>query len=340
MRRRLLDLICCPVCRAELTLAVSAERDDHVMEGELRCGCGRSYPVTGGVPRLLPNLSSDDLAALKQRTIEYFGYEWTEWGRYGWTDADRPADLERDVFLAKSLLQPAELAGRVALDAGCGNGRYTYWAADCGAEVVAVDLGPAVDSAFRNVGRRPNVHVIQGDLFRLPLRDGVLDIVFSIGVLMHTGDARRATEALVSLLKPGGSITVHLYAKGNPVYELNDALLRAVTTRLSIPTLQRLSDELSRLGVALERRHLLGYANLLLRLTTDTTGNFDWYAAPIATHHTYAEVFRWFDEMGVNAVSDNRTRWLGGIRADSLRSRIGRLAWRDWALTVRGRKSA
>jgi hypothetical protein len=164
--------------------------------------------------------------------------------------------------------------------------------------------------------------------------------VFSIGVLMHTGDARRATAALVELLKPGGSITVHLYARGNPVYELNDALLRALTTRLPIPTLQRLSDGLSKVGTTLQRAKLLGYANLLLRLHTDTTGNFDWYAAPIATHHTYPEVFRWFEEMGVTAVSDNRARWLGGRPAVGVRAKLGRLAWRDWALTVRGLKSA
>jgi uncharacterized protein YbaR (Trm112 family)/trans-aconitate methyltransferase len=340
MRRRLLDLICCPVCRGELTLTSSKERAQHVMEGELACACGRTYPVVAGVPRLLANRSDDELAELKKKTIEYFGYEWTEWGRYGWTDGDRPTDDERDTFFAKTLLAPEELAGKVALDAGCGNGRYTYWAAEAGAEVIAIDLGHAVDSAFRNVGGRPNVHVVQGDLFHPPIRAGVLDVVFSIGVLMHTGDARRATTTLVELLKPGGSITVHLYQRGNPIYELNDALLRAVTTRMPIPALQKLSDGMSRVGTALNRRRLLGYANLFLRLHTDTTGNFDWYAAPIATHHTYDEVLRWFDDLGLKPVGDNRARWLGARPALGLRAKLGRLAWRDWALTVRGLKSA
>jgi SAM-dependent methyltransferase len=340
MRRRLLQLIACPACRGELTLISSDERGEHIMKGELACACGRKYPVTGGVPRLLANLSDDELAGLKQKTIEYFGYEWTEWSRYGWTDGDRPTDDEHKIFLAKTLLGPGELAGKIALDAGCGNGRYTYWASEGGAEVIAIDLGPAVDSAFRNVGARPNVHVVQGDLFHPPIRTGVLDVVFSIGVLMHTGDARRATAALALLLKPGGSLTVHLYHRGNPVYELNDALLRAVTTRMPIPALQRLSDGMSRVGLALDRLRLLGYANLLLRLHTDITGNFDWYAAPIATHHTYPEVFRWFAELGLEPVGDNRARWLGAAPAVGLREKLGRLAWRDWALTVRGLKSA
>ncbi len=340
MRPRLLQLICCPGCRGDLTLAATRTVEDHIIEGELSCGCGRTYAVTGGVPRLLPDMSADELAQLKQKTIQNFGWQWTEWGDYGWTEARRPTEQERAWFLDKSMLLPSDLEGKLTLDAGCGNGRYSYWAADCGAEVISVDLGPAVDSAFRNVGRLPNVHVIQGDLFRLPLRSRVLDVIFSIGVLMHTGDARLVTQGLVELLKPGGSITIHLYAKGNPLYELNDALLRSVTTRMSIVRLKQLSAGLSRLGTALHRRHWLGYANLLVRLHTDVTGNFDWYAAPIATHHTYDEVFRWFDELGVRPIGDNRQRWLGSVPVTGLRSRIGRLAWRDWALTVRGRKSA
>ena len=122
MRPRLLQLICCPVCRGELNLTASRSIEDHIIEGELRCGCGRTYPVTGGVPRLLPDMSADELAQLKQKTIRNFGWQWTEWGHYGWTDAQRPTEQERGWFLDKSMLQPSDLSGRIALDAGCGNG--------------------------------------------------------------------------------------------------------------------------------------------------------------------------------------------------------------------------
>jgi SAM-dependent methyltransferase len=335
MRERLLDLIWCPLCRGHLLLEAGASGGGHVLQGILRCGCGQVFPVRGGVPRLLP----PDLDRLQHKTIDNFGFEWTEWGRYGWGADGRPSDEERRIFWQKSLLRPEALGGKVALDAGCGNGRYAWFAAQHARDVIAVDLGPAVDSAFRNLGALPNVHVIQGDLFRLPVRDAVVDVVFSIGVLMHTGDAHRATTGLARLLAPGGSLTVHLYHKGNPIYELNDAALRALTTRLSIPTLQRIADGLARLGTALDRRGWLGYANLLLRLMTDSHTNFDWYAAPVATHHTYPEVFSWFDELGLRVVADNRRTWQGGkpVRP-GLRGRLGRLAWRDWALTVRGEK--
>ncbi|MEZ3182813.1 Trm112 family protein [Streptomyces pimonensis] len=47
---RLLDILACPVCTAPL------RADDQ--ETELTCreaGCGRSYPVTGGIPVLIAN---------------------------------------------------------------------------------------------------------------------------------------------------------------------------------------------------------------------------------------------------------------------------------------------
>ena len=59
-----------------------------------------------------------------------------------------------------------------------------------------------------------------------------------------------------------------------------------------------------------------------------------------AHHHTYDEVLGWFHDLGLQPVRDNRARWLDASPAVGLRQKLGRLAWRDWALTVRGLKSA
>ena len=62
MRRRLLDLIVCPACRGSFELEVFAPAptsaadspEQEVIDGALRCtGCNGTYPVIGGVPRLL-----------------------------------------------------------------------------------------------------------------------------------------------------------------------------------------------------------------------------------------------------------------------------------------------
>lgn len=55
MKRRLFDLVRCPMCRGALRATPCAERDE-IEEGVLACGgCARVYPVIRGVPRLLPD---------------------------------------------------------------------------------------------------------------------------------------------------------------------------------------------------------------------------------------------------------------------------------------------
>jgi SAM-dependent methyltransferase/uncharacterized protein YbaR (Trm112 family) len=96
-----LKRLCCPVCQGELALHVFAEHGGEPEEGLLVCrGCARPYPLTNGVPRMLPNSFgnafrerfSAQLAALTFRrpegaevgrfekrhrlTARAFGYEW------------------------------------------------------------------------------------------------------------------------------------------------------------------------------------------------------------------------------------------------------------------------
>jgi uncharacterized protein YbaR (Trm112 family) len=55
MRRTLLDILCCPVCKGGLVLSVTEENEKEIVEGILRCGaCGADYPIHEGIPNLLP----------------------------------------------------------------------------------------------------------------------------------------------------------------------------------------------------------------------------------------------------------------------------------------------
>ncbi len=55
MRRDLIEILACPVCKQELTLHVGREEDGEVMEGRLECAnCPESYPIDEGIPNLLP----------------------------------------------------------------------------------------------------------------------------------------------------------------------------------------------------------------------------------------------------------------------------------------------
>jgi uncharacterized protein YbaR (Trm112 family) len=57
MRRELMSILACPVCKGTLDLTVDAEEPGtaEVMEGGLECGsCGAIYRISGGIPDLRP----------------------------------------------------------------------------------------------------------------------------------------------------------------------------------------------------------------------------------------------------------------------------------------------
>ncbi len=55
MKRSILPLLCCPVCKGDLTLTVTEGDDREIREGKLHCpACGVDYPVEDGIPDLLP----------------------------------------------------------------------------------------------------------------------------------------------------------------------------------------------------------------------------------------------------------------------------------------------
>lgn len=55
MKRSLMDILVCPVCKGELELTVAAEEEDEVITGSLRCGkCNVDYPIEASIPNLLP----------------------------------------------------------------------------------------------------------------------------------------------------------------------------------------------------------------------------------------------------------------------------------------------
>ena len=55
MKRDLMDLLCCPVCKGTLALEVAKESKTEILVGTLACGaCSVDYPIEDGIPNLLP----------------------------------------------------------------------------------------------------------------------------------------------------------------------------------------------------------------------------------------------------------------------------------------------
>ena len=55
MKRDLMDILVCPLCKGELTLTVDKEEDGEIVEGNLHCAaCDETYPIEDSIPNLLP----------------------------------------------------------------------------------------------------------------------------------------------------------------------------------------------------------------------------------------------------------------------------------------------
>ncbi len=55
MKRKLLDILACPLCKSDLELEVEEEKEDEIIKGKLVCKkCKVEYPIEDGIPNMLP----------------------------------------------------------------------------------------------------------------------------------------------------------------------------------------------------------------------------------------------------------------------------------------------
>lgn len=55
MKKDLMEILACPVCKGPLELRVEEEEGDEVITGSLFCAaCDESYPIEDTIPNLLP----------------------------------------------------------------------------------------------------------------------------------------------------------------------------------------------------------------------------------------------------------------------------------------------
>lgn len=287
MRQDLVDRLCCPACRGPLRLDVDLLQhgSGRIERGSLSCAaCVVSFSITGGIPRFV---GGEDYVAS-------FGRQWT---RY----AVERLEEDEETLEVKTGFRLSELAGRDMLDAGCGGGRYTFVAARHGARVVAVDMSRAIDRAAKMCRDLENVDFVQADLLRLPLRDATVDRAFSIGVLHHSSDAAAAFRQVAATVRPGGRLAVWLYRRNTLVQEFINDVLRGITRRMTVSQLEAIATLGAVLGsipiVNKTLNKIVNFSNhpVWENRVCDT---FDWYSPRYQSHHTVAELMKWFDAAG------------------------------------------
>lgn len=159
----------------------------------------------------------DELDVLQTRAS--FDYQWLHLPQNRWSLANSAFREEVPGFVAGLLdLPPAWFEGRDVLDAGCGCGRHAFALCRLGARVLAVDRSlPALrmtrEACASFTGFRG---AVAADLLQPLPAAGAFDLVWSFGVLHHTGDLPRALRNLRARLRPGGLLFLMLYGRPRP----------------------------------------------------------------------------------------------------------------------------
>lgn len=296
MNQKLTEVICCPVCKGNVQLNKEVIEHGRIKTGVLRCRpCSAEYFIKEFVPRFV----------VTDQYVDTFSFEWNKFHDVQ-IDILNNTDVTEQHFIKNTGWTKEGLKGKLILDAGVGAGRYAEVTSRWGAEVVGADLSFAVDAAYKNIGQRENVHILQADLFNLPFEPETFDIIYSIGVLHHTPDTRAAFKSLVPLLRKGGEMAVFLYHFGE--YCFFSDIWRKLTTRLPI----RLVYYLSTVAIPLYYIHKLPHIGRGFQWLFPTANwpdwrwrwldTFDWYTPKYQNKHTYPEVFKWFKEEGFTEI--------------------------------------
>ncbi len=326
MKEKLLNLLACPSCGGDILLAYASKyADKEIIEAVLTCQkCSREYIVTRGIPRFA---ALDKLEQDKAETAENFGWQWTHF-----TQED---EKYAEQFLG--WLQPVKpefFANKIVLEGGCGKGRHTTLAAQWGAkEVVGIDLSAAVETAYQATKDLPNAHIVQADIYKLPFKRA-FDYAFSVGVLHHTPDPKKAFLSLASKIKKGGSLSAWIYGAENNEWITSyvDPIRTGFTSKMGQPTLYQLS-KLPTLGVFLASKLIykplnktvkpladkLFYNDYLNHLATFGWREqhnivFDHLVAPTAFYISKDNFEDWWKEIGaenVEIIWHNRNSWCG-----------------------------
>jgi 2-polyprenyl-6-hydroxyphenyl methylase/3-demethylubiquinone-9 3-methyltransferase len=188
-------------------------------------------------------VTPDDIAAQHDREVRSglrfrFGQNWTRFVKH-LNDA-RVAEAENNL---KEFLGEDPLGGKTFLDVGSGSGLSSLAARRLGATVTSFDYDTLSVACTAELRRRflpgdPLWTIEQGSVLDNRFLDGLgqFDIVYSWGVLHHTGAMLQAMQNVQRLVKPGGLLFVAIY---NDCGEFSRTWSRRKRQYNALPTLLR-----------------------------------------------------------------------------------------------------
>jgi 2-polyprenyl-6-hydroxyphenyl methylase/3-demethylubiquinone-9 3-methyltransferase len=170
--------------------------------------------MTAGLP------TTDNRSIVSSQAVEVakgerfeFGENWRRFLKL--LDERRIANAEQSL---RKMLEVDDLEGRTFLDIGSGSGLFSLAARRLGARVCSFDYDPQSVACTRELKRRffdndQSWQVLTGSALDQAFVSslGTFDVVYSWGVLHHTGDMWLALENASLPVRPGGKLFVAIY---------------------------------------------------------------------------------------------------------------------------------
>lgn len=188
--------------------------------------------TTTGAGKNAAGREEEMLKRLERRREQYraYGYD---------TDRERDGVIERALPL-----------GTRILETGTGKGHFTLALARRGFRVTTIDISEEEQAFARLQAERSGlsglVEFRVGDAGNLDFPDGSFDAVFSVNLLHHLKDGRRALDEMARVLAPGGKLIVSDFSDEG--FRMMDEVHRS----------EGGSHEVAAFGIAEAERHLRG----------------------------------------------------------------------------------
>ena len=227
-------------------------------------------------------------AADEKETIASFEYQWERLPAGASLLTDSEFKLRAAEYICEELSRSRDwFKGRLTLDAGCGNGRWSYGFSQLGCNVISMDVTiSGCKSTHATVG---DAEVIRADIFHIPLRPALFDIVFSWGVLHHTGDKLRAFKSVAQMTKKGGLLHIYVYGPKSKRFVFWKAIISSIhPLKLRHFTIKALTGA-GKIAPSLWRK--IGF-------TQSEHTNFDAYSPRIADRTSMQDAMGWFAALG------------------------------------------
>jgi SAM-dependent methyltransferase len=142
------------------------------------------------------------------KTVSSFGDEWKAFHDFNEKDLKLTGDMYFDIVTETMLNDQCTV-----IDIGCGSGRFIKYLEGRYKKIVGLDPSKAIFAADNLIGKNDKVQLVLASTDNIPFPDNHFDFGYSLGVLHHIPDTKKALNDCVKKVKPGGFFLLYLYYK-------------------------------------------------------------------------------------------------------------------------------